>query len=241
MAKDLPYFKFFCSEWNDGDITLESYKTQGVFINICSYYWSNECDVTLKNLKKKFRSNTEDIDYLIKEGLIKSKEDYISISFLDEQCIERGKLSSTNSKNAKSRWDKVRDECDRNATASDSQCESDAIKKRKEKKRKEIEITEFWDLYHSISNKLKSDLQPSIKHWNKLTEIEKDKAKCNIQSYVDSVNDPKYIVKARTYLADKKFNDEFNPPIPKKMTQERWDTMNEAERVTYFKNSLKNG
>lgn len=52
MAKDLPYFKFFCSEWNDGDITLESYKTQGIFINICSYYWSNECDVTLKNLKR---------------------------------------------------------------------------------------------------------------------------------------------------------------------------------------------
>ena len=239
MAKDLPYFKFFCSEWNDGDITLESYKTQGIFINICSYYWSNECDVTLKNLKKKFRSNTEDIDYLIKERLIKSKEDYISISFLDEQCIERGKLSSTNSKNAKSRWDKVRDECDRNTTASDSQSESDAIKKRKEKKRKNI--TEFWDLYHSISKKLKSDLQPSIKYWDKLTEIEKEKAKSNIQSYVDSVNDPKYIVKARTYLADKKFNDEFNPPIPKKMTQERWDTMNEAERLIYFKNSLKNG
>lgn len=102
-------------------------------------------------------------------------------------------------------------------------------------------INEFWDLYHSISKKLKSDLQPSIKHWNKLTETEKEKAKSNIQSYVDSVNDPKYIVKARTYLSDKKFNDEFNPPIPKKMTKERWDTMNEAERVTYFKNSLKNG
>ena len=239
MAKDLPYFKFFCSEWNDGDITLESYKTQGIFINICSYYWSNECDVTLKNLKKKFRSNTEDIDYLIKERLIKSKEDYISISFLDEQCIERGKLSNTNSKNAKSRWDNIRKESERNATASDSQSENNAIKKREEKKRKDID--EFWDLYHSISKKLKSDLQPSIKHWDKLTEIEKEKAKSNIQSYVDSVNDPKYIVKARTYLADKKFNDEFNPPIPKKMTQERWDTMNESERVTYFKNSLKNG
>ena len=116
--------------------------------------------------------------------------------------------------------------------------------KEKEKEKEQYvkeSINEFWDLYHSISNKLKSDLQPSIKHWDKLTEIEKDKAKCNIKAYIDSVNDPKYIVKARTYLADKKFNDEFNPPIPKKMTQERWDTMNEAERVTYFKNSLKNG
>ena len=116
--------------------------------------------------------------------------------------------------------------------------------KEKEKEKEQYvkeNINEFWNLYHSISNKLKSDLQPSIKHWDKLTETEKDKAKSNIQSYVDSVNDPKYIVKARTYLADKKFNDEFNPPIPKKMTQERWDTMNEAERLIYFKNSLKNG
>ena len=143
MAKDLPYFKFFCSEWNDGNITLEDYKIQGLFINICSYYWSNECDVKLKILKKKFKSNIDDIDYLIKEGLIKGKDDYISISFLDEQCIERGKLSNTNSKNAKSRWDKVRDECDRNATASNSQSESDAIKKRKENKRKEKNVNNF--------------------------------------------------------------------------------------------------
>ena len=50
MAKDLPYFKFFCSEWNDGDITLESYKIQGLFINVCSYYWSNECDLSLIKL-----------------------------------------------------------------------------------------------------------------------------------------------------------------------------------------------
>ena len=33
MAKDLPYFKFFCSEWNDGDITLEDFNLQGLFIN----------------------------------------------------------------------------------------------------------------------------------------------------------------------------------------------------------------
>ena len=47
MAKSLPYFKFFCSEWSDGDITLEDYQTQGLFINICAYYWSNECIVEL--------------------------------------------------------------------------------------------------------------------------------------------------------------------------------------------------
>jgi hypothetical protein len=98
MAKDLPYFKFFCSEWNDGDITLEDFKTQGLFINICSYYWSNECNITFKTLKKKFKHNIEDIEYLVSEGLIKEcADDNISISFLDEQLEDRIGTSKKNS------------------------------------------------------------------------------------------------------------------------------------------------
>ena len=96
MAKDLPYFKFFCSEWNDGDITLESYEVQGLFINICSYYWSNECEVELIKLKKKFKQNIELIDYIIKENLIKVLDGFIVISFLDEQKEERNQLCNTN-------------------------------------------------------------------------------------------------------------------------------------------------
>ena len=92
MAKDLPYFKFFCSEWNDGDITLESYEAQGVFINICSYYWSNECNVNFDKLLKKFRGCEDIIDDLSAEGLFKL-DDYrnVCISFLDEQKAEREK------------------------------------------------------------------------------------------------------------------------------------------------------
>jgi hypothetical protein len=90
MAKDLPYFKFFCSEWNDGDITLEDYETQGLFINICSYYWSNECDITFTKLKKKFKGYENLIDELLKAGLIKEcVNDDLAISFLDEQKDER--------------------------------------------------------------------------------------------------------------------------------------------------------
>ena len=59
MAKDLPYFKFFCSEWSDGDITLEDFETQGLFINICAYYWSNECIVSLDKVNKKFKLCSE--------------------------------------------------------------------------------------------------------------------------------------------------------------------------------------
>lgn len=120
-----------------------------------------------------------------------------------------------------------------------------SVQEKEKEKGKEQYVKEsidiFWDLYHSISKKPKSDKEASIKYWDKLTDIEKDTAKCNIKPYIDSVDDPKYIVKARTYLANKRFNDEFNPPTPKRMTKEKWNTMNEAERVKYFKNSLANG
>ena len=97
MAKDLPYYKFYCSEWNDGDITLEDYETQGVFINVCSYYWSNECNVSTNKLYKKFKNNLEDVDYLKQEGFIKFDEGNISISFLDEQLNDRTVTSTRNS------------------------------------------------------------------------------------------------------------------------------------------------
>lgn len=72
-----------------------------------------------------------------------------------------------------------------------------------------INIKEFWDLYHSYSEKPKTDLEAAKKHWKKLTEAEKQKAIDNTKKYINSINDKKYIVKARTYLSDKLFNNEF--------------------------------
>tara|TARA_R110000803_G_scaffold2716_1_gene9329 strand:+ start:322 stop:1089 length:768 start_codon:yes stop_codon:yes gene_type:complete len=143
MAKELPYFKFFCSEWNDGDITLEEMKVQGVFINVCSYYWSKECNLESKMLLKRFKNNTEEINILITEGHIKDIDGFIEINFLDEQLGERGKLSKQNSKNAKKRWaEKAEAErllCERNANASVSQCEegTESMQYREEKRREE--------------------------------------------------------------------------------------------------------
>jgi hypothetical protein len=108
MAKDLPYFKFFVSEWNDGDITLEDYNIQGLFINVCSYYWSNECIVSNAKLYKKFKNNSKDIDYLIQECFIKVLEDSVSISFLDEQLSDRNATSNRNSLAGKASAEKRR-------------------------------------------------------------------------------------------------------------------------------------
>ena len=59
MAKEIPFFKFFVGEWANGDITAESYKTQGVFINICSVYWTKEGELSEVFLRKKIKANKE--------------------------------------------------------------------------------------------------------------------------------------------------------------------------------------
>jgi len=150
MAKDLPYFKFFCSEWNDGDITLEDYKTQGLFINICSYYWSNECDMTFTKLKKKFRGHEDLIKDLLKAGLIKEcVGDNVSISFLDEQQEERdvqSKKSSIAGKASaeKRRLKKLQQESNKNPTDVEIMFNKNpTIKIREEKKREEESIEHF--------------------------------------------------------------------------------------------------
>lgn len=67
----------------------------------------------------------------------------------------------------------------------------------------------FFDLYHKISGLPKTDKQAAFKYWKKLTMKEREKAIENIKPYINSISDKKYIKKARTYLADKNFNDEF--------------------------------
>ena len=122
MAKDLPYFKFFCSEWNDGDITLESYEAQGLFINICSYYWSNECNITFKKLLKRFRNCEETINELKEAELIKiDPEGNVFINFLNEQKDEREESRKAKVKGGKASADarklrKLQQEANKNPT-----------------------------------------------------------------------------------------------------------------------------
>lgn len=85
MAKELPYFKFHINEWFNGDITLEDYELQGIFVNICAYYWSKDCNLSKPNLLKKFRGHEDKIHALITSSIIKISGENIRISFLNEQ------------------------------------------------------------------------------------------------------------------------------------------------------------
>lgn len=99
MAKDSPYFKFYVSEYNDGDIQLCSMEAQGLFVNICSLYWSREGQLFLSKAKKLFKVRAKCWQELIEERAIKIQDDKIVINFLDEQLQDRAKKSALNAKN----------------------------------------------------------------------------------------------------------------------------------------------
>jgi hypothetical protein len=98
MAKELPYFKFEPAEYLTKDISFCSLSAQGLFINICSYYWQRNCKLTKEQLLKRLNYETE-LNELINEGVIDLKDSYIIIKFLDIQLIDVAKTSKQNSEN----------------------------------------------------------------------------------------------------------------------------------------------
>ncbi len=89
MANELPYFRFFVQEFQNSKISIESYQVQGIYLNICSYYWVNDCNLTLSILLKKFKNCKSVINLLLKNEIIKheKRHDKIEIEFLKKQYI----------------------------------------------------------------------------------------------------------------------------------------------------------
>jgi len=139
MAKELPYFKFEPNEWENGNIQILSREHKGLFIDLCCMYWSRLGDVPYKlAVQKLCAGNATALDSLCEENIIALEEGQICIDFLNEQLDAFGNTSTQNSNNAKEGWRKrklAKESSERNASASDPQSESDAI--REEKKREE--------------------------------------------------------------------------------------------------------
>ena len=143
MAKELPYFKFEPNQWENGNIQMLSREDKGLFIDLCSMYWSRLGDVPLKlAIQKLCAGNATALNSLCDEKIIEILDGNIFIKFLSEQLNEFEDTSKQNSKNAKEGWEKRRkqkEESERNAVALNPQCENDAIR---EDNRIEEEIKE---------------------------------------------------------------------------------------------------
>ena len=83
MSKELPFFKFFPSEWIMGNISHENYSMQGLFLTACCHYWHQECNVNESTLSKIL--SKRDVKKLKVANLIKQEGEQICIDFLDEQ------------------------------------------------------------------------------------------------------------------------------------------------------------
>jgi hypothetical protein len=98
MAKELPYFQFEPAEYLTKDISFCSLSAQGLFINICSYYWQRQCDLSKEQFLRRFNYVTE-FDELVKEGVIDVKDGIINVKFLDFQYLKATEKSTINSSN----------------------------------------------------------------------------------------------------------------------------------------------
>jgi len=86
--KELPYFKITVQEWQNGSIRDLNDSARGVFMDICCYYWAQNCEVTEKMLSIRFKTKSKTIQKLIECGSIKSQTPNVSISFLNQQLSE---------------------------------------------------------------------------------------------------------------------------------------------------------
>jgi len=132
MAKELPYFKFETSEWDNGTIQMCSRESKGLFIDLCSMYWARLGDVKSKlAVQKLCNGNANALQELIEEEIIEVIEDKIIIHFLDYQLKEFNAVSDKRKKAANKRWEQDTDKQDVNASALQVQSKSNAIREDK--------------------------------------------------------------------------------------------------------------
>ena len=229
MAKEIPFFKFYVGEWANGDITAESFELQGVFINICSIYWSKEGSLTKRFVIKKF--GEEVINELICSKIIKSVKGEIYISFLDEQLEEcegirnqaskAGKASAiarakqkANKKQINDRSTTVKQTLNFRSTElqpiREENIREENIRKDKKEKRintsakAESDFLIFWKLYGKKVGKEKS-----LSIFKRLKDSERKEILAKLPAYIAATPEITYRKNPQTYLNGQHWKDEI--------------------------------
>jgi hypothetical protein len=184
MAKELPYFKFEPNEWENGNIQMLTHEEKGIFIDLCSLYWSRLGEVPYRlALRKVCGGNAVALKSLCEENIIDVIDEYIYIGFLQEQLDDFKRIKQQNSENAKKRWSKKLDNKGNDAGALPSQSERNAIReeKRREEERREEEKnilkkkeSEFNNDYSPPSMKVSDVVKVEEVDYEQLDEIQND-------------------------------------------------------------------
>lgn len=178
MAKELPYFKFECNQWDSGNIQMCSMEAQGLFVNICSLYWSRLGELPVKLAKQKLcNSYASAYNELIDEDIIQDVDGKIIIEFLDEQLNEFNDVSEKRRNAANKRW--------KNASALQVDSKSNAIRrdKKKEEDIKGDGLTPTQKVLDFVESDYNENLVAGFKRFTEF--IEKTKHVKNIPSQIN--------------------------------------------------------
>jgi len=206
MAKELPYFKFQPSEWVTGDITLCSMEAQGLFINLCCFYWIKDCSISLANAQQRFSNHVTSLEELLSKEIFKVNSDNkIIIEFLDEQMQKFSDISAKRSKSGSMR-------AQANAKQMQSKCKANAnILRDRERDREDINIPfeVFWDSY----GRKEGDKNACKKKWNKLSDEDRKKIIDTLPMFLSKIKDKQFQPYPATYLNQQRWNDEIAVPV----------------------------
>jgi hypothetical protein len=86
MSKELPFFKFYPSEWLLGKIAFQPIDIQGAFTLSCCTYWQQECKMKESDID--FRIGKKRLEKLKELGFIKEENGFLHITFLEHQLTE---------------------------------------------------------------------------------------------------------------------------------------------------------
>jgi len=204
MSKELPYFRFTSFEWLNDDISLESYETKGVFIDICAYYWFKDCSITKAKLEQRFSNAIPVIQALLKAGIIKFKngDDFLEISFLNKQFDQLSEIR-------KHRQDAGAKGGKQKASKAKAKLKQKSSYKDKDKDKDNISFDVFWDLY----NKKAGAKNRCLKKWNKLSPEIQSKIIETLPAFISNIKDRQFQPYPETYLDQERWNDEIETNI----------------------------
>jgi hypothetical protein len=224
MAKELPYFKFEPAEYLTKNISFCSLSAQGLFINICSYYWQRNCRLTIDQVLKRLNYR-EEVDELISEGIIDLNGEFITIKFLDNQLFDVEKTSKQNSANgAKGGRPKKPTESENKPTALIPLSETKGIREdeikedeiKEEEEELPLPLDNDFDLFWNKYNK-KIDSTKCKAKFNKLSKIKIETILKVVDSYVAATSDVQYRKNPLTWLNGECWKDvEVNTFLPTK-------------------------
>ena len=155
MAKELPYFKFEPSEWDNGNIQMCSLNARAIFIDLCCIYWTRVGDLPYAlAFQKVCGGNDDSLLELKKHDIIKVQDELISINFLDEQLESFAETRAGRTSAANKRWSK-------DAKAMQVHSKSNANAMLQEKTRKDKKIIPSLDEFVNYCISKQGNVDPS--------------------------------------------------------------------------------